>query len=96
MKVIGVKFRKEGKIYDFDPGDLDLKKNDLVIVDTEHGQVLGQAVTEIRPASGEGPELKPVLRKASPEDLNRLAENRVLEQTAGPSASNGSTSATCP
>jgi len=82
MKVIGVKFRKEGKIYDFDPGDLDLKKNDLVIVDTEHGQVLGQAVTEIRPASGEGPELKPVLRKASPEDLNRLAENRVLEQTA--------------
>jgi cell fate regulator YaaT (PSP1 superfamily) len=39
--IVGVKFKKEGKIYSFHAADLPLKKNDQVIVDTENGVTKG-------------------------------------------------------
>jgi cell fate regulator YaaT (PSP1 superfamily) len=35
--VVGVSFKKAGKIYYFDPGDLEIKKGDNVIVETARG-----------------------------------------------------------
>ena len=32
--MLGVRFRTAGKIYYFDPGDLDIKDGDMVIVET--------------------------------------------------------------
>ena len=38
VKVVGVKFRKPGKVYFFDPGNLDIKIGDNVIVETTLGK----------------------------------------------------------
>jgi cell fate regulator YaaT (PSP1 superfamily) len=84
MKIIGVRFRSGGKLYNFDPGDLDLKVGDLVIVQTESGQVCGMAAGGLQQVSLDyiKKPLKKVIRKVTDEDLNALRENRMLEQKA--------------
>lgn len=44
--VIGVRFKKAGKIYYFDPEDLPIRKDDYIIVETARGIEYGKAVTE--------------------------------------------------
>lgn len=44
-KVAGVRFHKGGRIYFFDPGELDVSKGDMVIVDTSFGQEAGEVAT---------------------------------------------------
>ena len=44
--VIGVKFRKPGKIYFFDPGNLQIKREDYVIVETSMGEDIGKVVID--------------------------------------------------
>jgi cell fate regulator YaaT (PSP1 superfamily) len=78
-KVVGIRFRPEGKIYEFDCGHFVLKKDDQVIVKTELGVSLGTVVTgpfkvDCRSASRE---LKQVFRLATPEDINQM--ERCLE-----------------
>lgn len=45
FNVVGVRFKKAGKVYYFDPGDLSIQKNDSVIVETVRGVEFGTAVT---------------------------------------------------
>ncbi len=84
IRVIGVRFRTAGKIYYFDPGRLDIKKNDHVIVETargiEYGTVVGDPKEEeedkvIQP-------LKAVLRIATPKDDEQEAANKLKEKDA--------------
>ena len=42
--VVGVRFKRAGKIYYFSPGKLDIKLNDNVIVETARGLEFGTAV----------------------------------------------------
>jgi len=42
--VVGVRFKKAGKIYYFDPGELSIQKDDFVIVETVRGVEYGKAV----------------------------------------------------
>lgn len=42
--VVGVRFKKAGKIYYFDPGDLSIQKGDFVIVETVRGVEYGKVV----------------------------------------------------
>jgi len=44
VKVVGVRFKRAGKIYYFDPGDIDVKLNDFVIVETARGIEFGHVV----------------------------------------------------
>ena len=44
IKVIGVRFRRAGKIYYFSPGKLDIHINDHVIVETARGVEYGLVV----------------------------------------------------
>ena len=37
VKVIGVKFRNSGRVYYFDPGDLDIQAGQGVVVETARG-----------------------------------------------------------
>lgn len=69
-KVIGVKFKDGGKIYYFDPLELDIHVGDGVIVDTARGIVFGDVTEAPHFVPGEQiiSELKPVLRIATPED----------------------------
>ena len=62
--VIGVSFKRAGKMYYFDPGDLELHAGDQVVVETARGMECGDVVTERREVADEEvvQPLKPVLR----------------------------------
>ncbi len=82
--IVGVKFRKDGKIYNFDTAGLNLRKHDHVIVATEIGVVLGTVITGEKqvPAFSLPEDLKKVMRKATAEDLEIKAEHALMEQQA--------------
>lgn len=69
-KVIGVRFRDNGKIYYFSGGDLGVKVGDSVIVETARGVEYGKVVLGDREVEEEKiiSTLKPVLRIATEED----------------------------
>ena len=78
--VVGIRYRKAGRVYYFDPSGIELGVSDMVVVDTNRGQVLGQVVmapTEIMENEISKP-LKSVVRKATEEDIehNRDAEEK--------------------
>lgn len=84
IKVIGVRFRQAGKIYNFDPVDLPVKKGDHVIVETargiEYGYVVGN-ITEKRDEDVVMP-LKPIIRIATKEDDKKAEDNVEKEKKA--------------
>lgn len=82
--IIGVKFKKEGRIYNFNAGDFILHKDDQVIVHTENGLAFGVIVTDVKrcEASELPPNLKPVVRIVTAEDLRINDENKQLEKEA--------------
>ena len=82
--IVGVRFKKVGKVYYFDPAGIDLEANDYVIVETTRGQELGQVVISPKQvlASEVNKPLKPVIRKAEPEDIDRARELDVKETEA--------------
>ena len=48
IKVIGVRFKKAGKIYYFSPADLNIEKGNYVIVETARGIEFGECVVGIK------------------------------------------------
>lgn len=83
-KVVGVRFKTGGKVYFFDPQDFDIKKGDYVIVDTARGLECGlcvQGVHEESPDKIVRP-LKAVNRIASPQDVEKMEQNRKDEKKA--------------
>ena len=80
--VVGVRFKKAGKIYYFDPGELNILEMDDVIVETARGVEYGQVV--IGPREVEEDQLvlplKTVQRKATEADLAKVEENRRKEK----------------
>ncbi len=84
VKVIGVRFRTAGKIYFFDPGRFRVKKGDHVIVETARGIEFGTVVSEPKEMEGDKiiQPLKPVLRIATPKDMEQEAANKAKEKDA--------------
>ena len=82
--IIGVKFKKEGRIYNFDACDLIVHKDDQVLVNTDNGVALGIVVTDVRRCepSQLPPNLKNVLRKVTADDLRVREELEMLEEEA--------------
>lgn len=80
--VVGVTFRKIGKVYYFDPNGLELHEGDFVISETAHGLEFGEVVLEPRDVPEEEvvAPLKCVVRIAGSEDLDREAANRDREK----------------
>ena len=83
-KVIGVRFRNSGKVYYFDPQDLPLRNGLQVIVETSRGMECGRVVLSPREVADEkvNKPLRPVLRIATEEDLERERTNRQKEKEA--------------
>ena len=48
IKVVGVRFKNTGKMYYFDPGELDIKLGMGVIVETARGIEFGNVVSGIK------------------------------------------------
>lgn len=84
LTVVGVRFKKAGKIYYFSPGEIDIKQDDYVIVETSRGIEYGQAVIGPREVEENKlvSQLKPVLRKATDEDAKKVEENSLREKEA--------------
>ena len=84
VSVVGVQFDHAGKLYYFDPNDLELPVGSTVLVETANGQELGQVLAgkmEIDDEALSAP-LRPVLRLATPQDLAREAELQEKSKTA--------------
>jgi cell fate regulator YaaT (PSP1 superfamily) len=83
-KVIGVRFKKAGKIYYFLPGNLVLELNDPVIVETSRGTEYGMVVLPQRdiPECQLVSPLKMVTRKATSEDIRQNDLNGEKEKDA--------------
>jgi cell fate regulator YaaT (PSP1 superfamily) len=81
---VGVRFKEAGKVYYFDARGFALTTGNYVVVETSHGQEVGRVViapdqvivSEIKES------LKPILRMATPEDLEKSSElkKRAAEQ----------------
>ena len=84
ITVIGVRFRAAGKIYYFDPGKLEIKKGDHVIVETARGIEYGTVVGDVREVDDDKviQPLKSVLRVATPKDDEQEATNKGKEKDA--------------
>ena len=84
IKVIGVRFRQAGKIYNFSPADFQVKVGDHVIVETARGIEYGSVVQGIREVADDKVimPLKSVIRIATEEDDKKAIENNEVEKKA--------------
>ena len=83
-RIIGVRFKRLGKIYFFDPKWLEVKKGEKVVVETTQGEEIAEVVVPNRMIEEEKltSPLKKVLRLASSRDLKHAEECRRKEKEA--------------
>lgn len=79
---VGVRFKEAGKVYYFDAGEYDVDVGSYVVAETSHGQEVGRVVISAEQvvASEIKESLKPILRVATPEDLEQ--RQRLKERAA--------------
>lgn len=84
ISVVGIRFKKAGKIYYFDPDGIAINKFDYVIVETARGLEYGEVVIGLREVSEEEivSPLKKVIRIATEEDKAKNTENKNREKEA--------------
>ena len=74
--IVGIRFKRAGRVYYFAPADIELAVNDYVVVKTSRGLEMGQVVIapeQVMDSELEEP-LKPVIRKAEAEDIEQARE----------------------
>jgi cell fate regulator YaaT (PSP1 superfamily) len=78
IEVIGVRFKKAGKIYYFDPAEEDISLNSYVIVETVRGVEFGKVVIQNKKVDEEDVvlPLKKVIRVADEKDKLTVLENQ--------------------
>lgn len=84
ITIIGVRFRKAGKIYYFNPAKYKIKKGDHVIVETARGVEFGTVVLGPKKIMDDEvvQPLKPVIRVATAQDYKTEERNREKEKDA--------------
>ena len=84
INVIGVRFRRAGKVYFFDPAGYDIKQGDNVIVETARGVEYGMVVLGPRDVEDDKviQPLKSVMRTATAEDDEIERKNKEKEKEA--------------
>ncbi len=82
--VIGVRLEKTGKIYYFDPLDIEIAKGDKVIVETIRGVECGDVIISPKEVCEDEivKPLKPIMRKATQEDIDELEQLEILSDEA--------------
>ena len=78
VEVVGVKFKKVGKVYYFDPKGEKIDKDTFVIVETARGVEIGFVAVPNKEVSEDKVvfPLKPVMRVATEADLKTVEENK--------------------
>ena len=84
IKIVGVRFRSAGKVYYFDPRDLQLRTGDKVIAETSKGLDYGVISTCTKMVDEELVQqpLRAIVRKTTPEDEEKIEELRLKEKEA--------------
>ena len=84
IKVVGVRFKKAGKIYYFDPADMNIQKDTYVVVENARGIEFGECVIGIKEINENDivSPLKSVLRIATNEDIEKHFKNKDKEKDA--------------
>ena len=84
IKVVGVRFKQAGKIYYFDPADMNIQKDTYVVVETARGIEFGECVIGIKEINENDivSPLKSVLRIATNEDIEKHFKNKDKEKDA--------------
>lgn len=80
-RVVSIRFKQAGPVYYFDPAGSECQAGDSVVVETAHGKSLGrvaEAAKDVPDDEVQEP-LKPVLRKADPEEISRHEELKTRE-----------------
>lgn len=82
--IIGIRFKKLGKIYFFNPKGLNINKGDKVVVETSQGEELAEVVVPNRYIEDDKlvTPLKKVVRIANNKDIKRNEECRKIEKEA--------------
>ena len=77
QKIVGISFNKKGRVYNFDPDNLELNIGDTVIVETEKGLQYGFVMSNIKEIeeSAFSIPLKKVLRFATKKDSSNYSKN---------------------
>ncbi len=85
-EIIGVRFKEAGKVYFFDPCGFKVNETDCVVVETARGMEFGFVAAKNRmvPTASLVPPLRPVLRIATRDDIDRYTMNKQLEEDAFP------------
>ena len=83
-EIVGIRFRKAGKIYYFSPNDIKFEQGECAIVETVRGIECGEVVLENREMDDNAitAPLKPIIRKADKNDLKVVEKNKIREQEA--------------
>ncbi len=83
-KITGIRFRGNGKVYYFSPGELEIKKGDGVIVETAQGVEFGDVIIAVKDVSDDEivSPLKKVIRIADEQDYKTLEDNKNKEHEA--------------
>ena len=84
IKIVGVRFRKAGKIYYFDPAGMEIETGTHVIVETTRGIEFGTVMIPPREMEEDGvvQPLKPVIRIATEADEITEQKNKEKEKEA--------------
>ena len=71
--VVGVQFRRAGKIYDFSSEGVEVSVGDFVVVNSDRGPSLAEvvAIRFLHPKEKTEKKLKPIMRRASQRELSR-------------------------
>lgn len=83
-EIVGIRFKKGGKVYYFSPDKINFELGDFAVVETVRGVECGEIVIANKElADNEIPSaLKSVMRKANENDLNTLEKNNKKEKEA--------------
>ncbi len=83
-EIVGIKFKKSGKVYYFAPGKIKLKIGDNAIVETARGVEIGEVAIANKMIDDNGitSPLKPVIRAATEADIAQAKKNKELEKQA--------------
>lgn len=84
IEVVGIRFKKAGKMYYFDPAGIKLEKEDGAIVETARGIEYGTVIkgNSFVPEEAIVPPLKQVMRRATEEDTKSVEQNHKKETEA--------------
>ncbi len=84
IEIVGIRFKKVGKVYYFSPEEIQMNVGDMAIVETANGIECGEVVIANKMINDNqiASPLKPVIRLANEYDIKTLTRNKQKEKDA--------------